>query len=321
MAESENQITDLTFDESKRLDASFLVSASWWTSALQLVWKLQKHFLLIALVFGTSNVVTAYADYTLTNSNMDFTEVDLPALTSLGAKLAIAVATGLILGLVSLSIWLEKLTAVARLAVLRRSPAEFDETRKEVSNKKGYIAAVWMVGVLFLLLPLIPASVCIAFRILANSQIMVMGEPLIQIPQSARLPMTLAEILLFSISTVYCILLTVISSALSIPSARVAKLSAVLMMNQAGRIILATLVVSLLNVLLSAPVSIYLAYLAPLEQKKDLLLIIASQLWFGLSGSFVWPLSMLVFVKMLQGNFSGSMRSDQSFSSPDYSQE
>lgn len=319
MAASDTQLVELNFDGDIQLDLSHILSAKWWGSAFKLIVSLLRHFVLVAFLFGWSNAFTAYADYSLSHCNVDFasTEIDLPALTNLGAKLAFATVVALILGLLSLSMWLEKLTALARLALLERAPADYRDTKKEVDLKKGYIAAVWMVSVIFLLVPLIPASVCMAFKILANSQLYAMGEPLIVIPEMARLPMNLAESLLFSISLTYCLVLAVISSALSIPAPKAAKAGARLMLDQAGRLMMATVFVVLLNALLSAPMSIYLAYLAPAEQKKDLLLIIVSQLWFGISSSFVWPLSMLIFVEMLKKNFSISKQSEQSFSSPE----
>jgi hypothetical protein len=323
LAASETQLAELSFDGDKQLYLSHLLSANWWTGAFQLVFKLMRHFVLVAFLFAWSNAFTAYADYSLSHCNLDFasTEIDLPALTNLGAKLAFATVVALILGLLSLSMWLEKLTALARLALLERMPADYKDTKREVDLKKGYIAAVWMVAVIFLLVPLIPASVCMAFKILANSQLYAMGEPLIVIPEVARLPMNLAESLLFSISMAYCLVLAVISSALSIAPAKAAKFSARLMLNQAGRLMIATFFVVLLNALLSAPMSIYLAYLAPAEQKKDLLLIIVSQLWFGLSSALAWPLSMLIFVEMLKKNFSISTQQEQSFSSSENSAE
>lgn len=318
---SDTQIEEMSFDESKQLDLAFLASSQWWSSAFRVTFSLLSDFILIAFMFGCSNAFTAYADYSLTNNSLDFTEVDLPALTSLAAKLAISTVVALVLGLVSLSMWLEKLTALARLGILKRSPSEFPATKKEVHSKKGYIAAVWMVGVVFLFVPLIPASVIMAFKIVGNSQLYVMGEPLISIPASARLPMSLAEGILFTISLAYCVVLTVVSAALSIPAPKAAKLSAVLMLNQSGSLMIVTILIGLFNALLSAPMSIYLAYLAPLAQKKDLLLIIASQLWFGFSSAFVWPLSMLVFVELLQKNFSFAGVADNSFSSREISQE
>ncbi|MBX9569764.1 MAG: hypothetical protein K2X77_12780 [Candidatus Obscuribacterales bacterium] len=321
MTASEVQIAELSFDESKQLDLSFLLSGKWWSSTLKLVFSVMRHFVVVAFLFGWSNAFTAYADYSLTNSGLDFTVVDLPALTNLGMKLAISTVVALVLGLVSLSILLEKLTALARLYLLKRAPSQFVATKKEVDARKGYIAGVWMVGVLYLLLPLIPASVCLAFKILSNSQLYVMGEPIIQIPETARIPMNVAEAMLFAISIAYCIVLTVVSSALCIKATKAAKIGALLMLNQAGRLMIATLLVAIINALLSAPLSIYLAYLAPLEQKKDLPLIIVSQLWFGISSAFVWPLSMLVFAELLEKNFSQAKPPENSISSPGNSQE
>lgn len=301
MSEPDSQL--VTFQESRSLPVGFLLSAGWWRRSFLLSFAVLRHFLVVSVIFALSNALTAYADYTMRTASMDFIQVDLPSLTNLGIRLGLSTTLSLVLGLISLSIFLEKLTAFSRLALFDCSANKYIEAKKEVDAKKGYIAAVWMVGVLYLFLPIIPASVCMAFRILSNSQFNVMGEPLIHIPTEAILPLNISEIACFTLALAYCGLLTVISSGLTISAGKSARLAASLLLNHFGPIIFATCFVALLNVLISAPITVYLLYFAPPTQRADLSLLIISQLWFGVSSSLAWPLSILVFVELLRKNF------------------
>lgn len=287
------------------LDTGFLFSASWWKSSLKIVSKLTSQFYLIAFLIACSNGFAASADYILRSSTVDMgNTADLNQLLKLAGHILGATTLSLILGFAALSSCLVKLTSLSRMQLLGKEPEQFADCLVDVRAKAGYLSSVWLVALLFLALPAVPASALAALSILGGADLHAFGEPLITIPSWTLMPMALAQAILFSISLVYCFILTVLSSSLSIAPPKVALFSAKLMLRQFLPVALAGAVVVFINCLISGPVIIYLSYFAPTAQKQDLFWIVFAQVWLGISSYVSWPLSLLVFVRLLQNSIS-----------------
>ncbi len=214
---------------------------------------------------------------------------------------------GLTSGFASLSIWLMKLTALARMQLMQAENS-LDRCLKELAASKKYLGTVWILGMLYLLGPLLPMSVLTAVSLLASMKLTVFGEPILNLPDSWILPINLASGLLFLLALDYSLILTVLSSVTSSEwtPRKLASHSADILCKYFGRISVLNLVLLLLDFVISAPFLL----LAPLPQfaflANNLQIALACQLWFALASLICWPLSLLIFVEFLKTDLAVS---------------
>ena len=296
----------ISLDPERKLDLSFLISLKWWANALNTVLALWRQFFIAAFLLGWSNIFCVYAELFL-KSNVDLIQLELSdvhELMRLGGILAFCTFLGLVLGLVSLSVWMTRLTALSRLVLVSKPVSEYSQVKDEVIEKRGYLTTFWMVGALFLVPTLVPASVFMSLNILSSSQISILGEPLLSLPAWSLLPITVSQSILLSVALAHSLILIIASSWLEMQPFKTATQSAAILFKQFFKIMLVTVLVVLINALISAPITIYISYFAPESMRQDLFFVTIGQLWFGISASLLWPLSLLIFLQLISNSFS-----------------
>ncbi|MBX9725595.1 MAG: hypothetical protein K2X81_29630, partial [Candidatus Obscuribacterales bacterium] len=185
----------LTLEGQKyKSDLSFLVLPSWWVEAVKSVLPICQHLLLPALFFALSNSSGLYADFSM-RAGIDLGAIEsgqsnIQQALELGAKLLGLSFLGLVTGFIAMSFWLLNLTAIARY-VLLPTPISYGECLKWVKEQSKHLTGVWLIGTFYLLVPVVPLSVLLAFSMLGNFPITMFGEQLITVPKQALLFMNI----------------------------------------------------------------------------------------------------------------------------------
>ncbi len=284
-------------------DLSFLVLPSWWAGVFKSVLPLCQHFVLPALFFALSNCSGLIADASM-RAGIDLGAIEsgqnnLQQALELGAKLMGLSFLGLITGFIAMSYWLLNLTAIARY-FLSPTPTSFSECLKWVKDQTKHLTGVWLVGTFYLLVPVVPLSVLLAFSMLGNFPITMFGEQLISVPKSALLFMNFGVALFSLISMDYSFILTVLSSVATVKASKVAHLSMQLYFRHWREFLLLNLLVIILDVLISTPFVFCSMIPSMAELSKNLAFGIACQLWLSLSSLLCWPLTIIAFAQFLK---------------------
>lgn len=257
-----------------------------------------------ALFFAISNAASVYSEFCLKGGLdigfVEANEADLKAAVKLAISLAIAGSVGLTLGLVSLSLWLIKLTALARKHLFSKSSMQ--DALEELKGKNKYFSSVWLWGFLYLLAPLLPLSVLLSFSIMSGMNLNFYGEPLFYLPPDLLLYINTAALLFFLLVIDYSLLLTVLSSSCLMKARELANFSADLLVKKSGDFFVLNMALLSINLLVSCPFLLFPfsgnAYLQGLG--KSLPFAVACQFWLAATSIIVWPLSVLIFAEYLK---------------------
>jgi len=304
------------------VNLGFAFSAIWWNNSFKLVHSLLPKFLLPAFLVALSNLASLYSD-SLLSGGLNLADVSPQALEKMLTTLltlGVIGSIGLILGLVALSIWMYLLTALAKLSLLLPTDgqinvqndlkSEFAANLKKIKAQSKHISATWMIGFLYLLLPVCPLSGLMALCILANSPVLKLEAPLLSLPSDWVFPIYFCIAFLSAVTINYSLVLTVLSSNVQIKP----KQSAFLAFDIIGKhflpLLLVDLVLFFLDVVISAPYLI----MPGIPQLKWISHNFAAQfimqIWFAISSAYTWPLSLLIFSQLLKP-MMGGLESDQ----------
>lgn len=281
---------------------NWLTSIEWWRKSLSIVGSVSKRLILPAVLMSVSNICSAVSDFYMRGGiDLGFqgTQAEINKLLMLCLSLLISLFFGLILGLAGLSLWLLQLTALARSLYLPDA-GNIHTCAKHLKGETKYLSTVWIISLLYLIVPILPMSVLVAFGIIANMNLNVMGEPLLPIPQEILFFMNLNAGLLALIALDFSLLVTVLSSATNLLPKQVNSKAKEVLNKHFGRIWILNIAIIVLNVCISAPFAVfpYIPQLAFLP--KSLEFTIGSQIWFAMSSVITWPLTLLLFVEFLR---------------------
>ncbi len=281
-------------------DLSFLVSQSWWAQSLKSVFANSGRFLLPALVLAFSNSCSLYADICMKGGidlgALESGQIDLQKMLNTGVGVSIASILGLVSGLMAMSYWLMDLTAFSRFALLA-SPVSFAECMKDIKVQSKHLAGVWMVGTLYLLGPVLPLSVLIAFSVLGNFPITVNGEPIFTVPEQAFIFMNAGVGLLSLITIDYSVILIVVSAINSQKPGKVATLALDIFLQHPLQMSVLNLVMIILCGFISAPFVFGSVFPQFVALSKNLVFGVGCHLWLAFSSLICWPLTLLCFVE------------------------
>ena len=282
---------------------SFLVSPPWWQASVALVLPHCSRFFILALVMAFSNLCAVYSEITLSSGfNPALAADGLPDFQKIAwlcLSLLLSALLGMIAGLVSFSFWLVQLTSLSRL-LLFAAEKDFAQCLKEIKAQSKYLTTVWLVGLVYLLVPILPMSVLLSFAILGSPQMSILSEGLSTLRPDTLFLMNTAAGLLMLISIDYCLILTVLSSTSTFSAKKAAASAAEILVREPLSLSILNIFLLVLNVGISAPFSLifFLPALEPLS--KNLALAAVCQVWFALTSTLTWPLSILLFAEFLK---------------------
>lgn len=213
------------------------------------------------------------------------------------------------MGLWALSVWFTKLTEISACYLSAGacfSAADFTEQKQRVKEKRSYIRRTWLFSCLYLFVPASLLGVLIALQILANPRFLVFGQPILELPQWLVHLLWPGIIILSLFVMAYTFLLLSVSATFAFKPAAAAYVPVQACIKHFREIFLVTLVVVLLNIVITAP-QLPLFSLFPVDKTSRLWIGIASQIWFGLTAPFVWTFSVLPYLHLVKSSgFSGN---------------
>ncbi len=269
-------------------------------------------FLLPAVLFAVSNGTSIYAD-SLLSSGLELGDIAPESLNKLATTmvfLSLAGTLGLALGFLALSLWMYELTALASLGLTVSLDADSDaETdvkalysncSKAMKSASKHFSATWMIGLLYLLAPVLPLSVIIAGCILANSPITVFGQHLLNIPPLYIAPIYFAIAFLSAVAVNYTLVLTVLSASMRIKPRQAAALASNIVEKEFLLLLKIDAILFVLDLMISSPFIIMPAIPGTTSISRNPAVQAALQVWFALSSALTWPLSVLIFTQLLK---------------------
>ncbi len=205
---------------------------------------------------------------------------------------------GLVLGLIALSSWLVNLTAIAKMQLQHASSLPIADAIVQVKQDSKHYGLVWLIGLLYLIGPVLPMSALIAVSTLARMNLQAFNQPLVAIPPEFILPINLLAGILFLLVLNYCFILTVVSTTgLSAKGANDATMK--VMLSSVKQVLLLDLFVLLIDVLLSCG-PLLIEYLPAFQHlSRNLPYNLFAQAWLALSSIIAWPLTLLMFARLI----------------------
>ena len=284
-------------------ELNWLVSAGWWAESWRYVSSVSKMMILPAFLLAISNVgSTVTMSYlnggfladTITANQMELQELLGIALVLLGGTIF-----SLLAGLASLSFWLLNLTAIARHLISGKT-STLNQCVKDIKAQSKHLGGVWLVSVLYLLLPVIPLSILIAVGIMANMDLPFMEQPIAPISKELSILININAAVILLLTIDFTLLVTVFSTNPGLSPWQVNSSAKDVLSKDLGKISLLNIALFAINICISAPFAVIFLLPQLSHLWKDLNFNIACQVWSSMSTVFSWPLSLLLFVEYLK---------------------
>ncbi len=285
---------------------SFLSSFDWWSLSARSALRFAPICLPCGLGLAFANIIVVWVYYFFEQqmkSLQAHPEQLIERLAFLALVLLIGVAAGLVLSLWALTKWLFNLTAYARCLVNASSlpgKDEFSQSRTYVADRRGYLAKLWLVASLYLLVPVLPLSVLISLKVVTGPEFMIQGKPIINLPDWVHVASIVGAGFLSTISAAYTLSTVVFSAVSQAPPWATATESLRQCCIHWRSVLVMTVSVVVLNVLISSPQVIFI--LTPLFAiiQSNLALNVGCQLWLGIMSLWLWPLSLAPFCELVR---------------------
>jgi len=281
-------------------ELSFLISPPWWRQAVGSALVFAPACLLPATCLSAANIVLLVG--------LDHLTSHLSVLTpeALGSAVLIALGcavAGLVLSLIALGSWLTRLTAWARACLRYSQPpsqAQIDQALADIAAKKGYLAKLWLIASVFLLLPVAPLAILIALHILSTPQLFGREIIVLSLPHWLSMAVSAGAALITVVVVAYSLVLIVHSSVASSEAGEAAWQALKLFFRRWLVWLAVTVIVIALNVVVSDPLLLF--GVSPFSQQSsgNLAAGIAGQIWLGLSSLVLWPLSVMPFCNLFK---------------------
>lgn len=285
------------------LSVSFLLSSRWWLTSLALVKDLARHFLPAAILLFVSNLCSVYTDFTLRSTTdlgiVEANQEELQRLLGLCLNLLALGLLGLITGLVSISLWMIKLTALAKFYI-ESCADSFVESLQKLRGQGKHLGRIWLLAMLYLLIPAVLLSVLLSFSILSGMKLSAFGERLFSLPDFLILPINLLSALLAIIIIDYSLILTVFSTDSKYSPKQAASEAFLVLLRQFPGICLLNFCLVILDILISAPFVLINSFALLPALSENMNFAVFSQIWLALTSMLCWPLSLLVFAEFLK---------------------
>lgn len=276
------------------------LALDWWKQSAGLAARQSSYFILPSLGLAFSNIVSVLADHMLP-SFFEFDLSALPKLMMMLLALFILLLIGLAVGFWSLMAWCLKLTQIASVYISSGSDFSSDDfaVHKALAKTRlPYLKGVWFWGSLYMLIPLVAFSILLALQILTGPTYKINGHPFLEFPLLLQSFMWVAICLLFAVILAYSLMLIAVSAGFQFETSRKAASAILILCLQRGREVMAlTLIVMMLNVLITAPQLFLFCFPATEVLRQELWFGIVCQLWFAFAASFVWTLSILPYAQ------------------------
>ena len=227
----------------------------------------------------------------------------LDKLLEIAGIVLLGLIAGLIIGFWALYKWLFLLTACARVLLKKGwnySQADIDEAITEIRAQKGYLAQVWLFASGFLIIPAVPMAVAIALAFVVRKPHYLQS---LTMPSWAPTAGLIVGAITAVITFAYSFVTIVVSAKLAESAAKTSWIAVRECFENWLPITVLTVVVLLLNLLISAPYMLFVFTDWQQLIEENILLGIITQIWFGVASAVLWPLSLAPYCRF-EGNES-----------------
>ncbi len=280
---------------------AFLISIAWWQKALRIAVAFAPNCMLPALSLSLANVVIlvgmhiVYGAIRQPQIDVD----DLVRAAFIGVAGAVA---GLVLSCWALGFWLLRLTAFSRawFSDSEVDKKQFSESIAETRRRAGYLAKLWLVASIFLLVPVVPLCVAISLNVLGSPDYIGARALSVALPGWVPAASTAALVMLTVVATSYSLVTLVVSSISALPPQHAAIEALKLSAQHWLSVLVITIVMLLINCLITTPQALLSATTLAEVKGTPLFVGIGLQLWMALTSAVLWPLSIIPFCELLR---------------------
>jgi len=280
----------------------FLFEVQWWQRSVKAVLPWCPRLLLPAALLAISNICGVVAEAIMGNvGNLaNIIQTDPTKALGMALLLLLAVLLGTVLGLVSCSLWMVELTAVSRLLILGDDGKSLGESFSEVKKAGKHIFAVWLWGLLYLIVPTLILSFTMSLLLISKMNLSFVDTAVFFLPPFLALPLQLLALISLFLVVAYSMILMVISSEFSISAKDAAHLSAELFQKFLSEIMLMSVFLIVLDLLISSPFCLLSLFPQCASLMKNLAFGVSCQFWFAATSMISWPLSVMIFAEFLR---------------------
>lgn len=258
------------------------------------------------MVLTFANVVTVCGNFAVRQRLLAMQTVTNASLTDIITILVIclvALLIGLVATLWAVGVWTVRLTTFARAYKLYGPECTLEQFKTasiETESRKSYLARFWLLTSGYLMVPLIAFACLLAVRIFTGPEWTVNGQALVPLPAELSLPifgpLLIAGglVLLLVIYGYSCVSICFASLSPRSPF-KTATTSLQQCLVNPLPVLVITLVVGLLNMFLTSPLSAIAMITDPHLLDRELWFAIATQVWLGVTSTVVWTASISPF--------------------------
>ncbi len=289
-------------NDKSSLRFSFLSDRQWWTLALFDSRLFFPYCIFPALLLALANISILISLDTLSDTS-NLVGQTLDALTQKLAVGGITSLLGLALTVWSLTIWLNRLTAFCRFRLfsdtgsVEKKKLAVKSALAEVAQNQKSLFQFWFIFSLYLLVPVVPLTFLVFIQTLANSPSL-QALNLVTLPDSLSILLNSGILIFTVITAAMTVVATAMASRFNLSYQATALKSVKLFLNHGLILCLAIAIVLLVNAVLSAPQLIVLA--VHLSTKPDLIAGTIGQVWFALTSSMLWTISLCPLLQILR---------------------
>jgi hypothetical protein len=274
-------------------------------------------------VLGAANIIVVIASHGLDSSLEGLkglnsqqgvvSEQMLGNLAVASLQVLALIVVSVALSLWALTIWLNRLTVYAHAFFQSEAPRESDfrMAAESVKERAKFLNSVWLFDTIFLIVPVFPLSVLIAFKILTSSEFNFEGNQFLQLPNNLFWldGVATAAIALLSLLTVACTFSIIAFASVSKkPPFATALAANAELFRQLPTAFLTTTLVLGANVALTAPHLLLFFTSIPAMVKSNMILGILAQIWLAFASPFAWTLSLAPYCQSIkQANTAGGI--------------
>jgi hypothetical protein len=289
----------------------FLVDSDWWKSLFSCAIRFAPRciFAAGALALGSCLLVGGqYFFYSRIGSLATSGSVsDISVIIAAGIACMLSTIVGLLVSVWATFLWLLRLTAFAAVYSEKGAQAtksDFDEAIRVTRTRVPYLLKFWLVASLYLLLPLLPFCVLVGMGVISRIDWSVAGEQLISFP-SWLTPSFTTNLLLFVgtplmvLCQAYTFVGIIFSAQGEEKPAENATAALKFSFLQAVPVLALTVLVFVVNIVLTTPLSIIAPLLKWPPIEENLALALAFQVWLAVTSTVVWPASVAPFAMLM----------------------
>jgi len=277
----------------------FLRNPNWWKQSFTISVKFFRQFIFPALGLALANIVMLFGAFWMSQS-LNHENVTLEMLTQAAIIAGVSALIGLVLSLWVLALWLMRLTAFCRL--LLETPdgnaVEFRKCLDEISARRWWLSKLWLIGSVYLLLPVGALCALITIKTLIDSPYGFLG--LEQVPWIHSVIILGIAVLCVGVTS-YTLALMVVAASSKLSAGKAAQQSIELFWSNRPNLVVLSILVLLVNLIISAPQTVFGLNAGSINITQDTLILqIVQQIWLGISSAVLWPWSLIPYCKLLR---------------------